>query len=86
MMHEEVDRPKLSKTDYRFEPKNKLIFIEEIPLSVDYSNFMLSLFILVTKGTYFVSCVELSDFYLFLVNAKVKLYHQQSIFGHSCYL
>ena len=58
MMHEEVDRPELSKTDYRFEPKNKSIFIEEIPLFVDYSNFMLSLFILVTKGIYFESCVE----------------------------
>ena len=58
MMHEEVDRPELSKTDYRFQPKNKSIFIEEIPLFVDYSNFMLSLFILVTKGTYFESCVE----------------------------
>ena len=57
MMHEDVDRPELSKTDYRFEPKNKSIFIEEIPLFVDYSNFM-SLFILVTKGTYFESCVE----------------------------
>ena len=57
MMHEEVDRPELSKTDYRFEPRNKSLFIEEIPLFVDYSNFM-SLFILVTKGTYFESCVE----------------------------
>ena len=56
MMH--VDRPELSKTDYRFEPKNKSIFIEEIPLFVDYNNFMLSLFILVTKETYFESCVE----------------------------
>ena len=58
MMHEEVDRPKVSKTDYRFEAKNKSIFIEEIPLFVDYSNFMFSLFILVTKGTYFESCFE----------------------------
>ena len=58
MMHEEIDRSELSKTDYRFEPKNKSIFIEEIPLFVDYSNYMLSLFILVAKGTYFESCVE----------------------------
>ena len=58
MMHEEVDRSELNKTDYRSEPKNKSIFIEEIPLFVDYSNFMLSLFILVPKGTYFESCVE----------------------------
>ena len=42
---------KVSKTDYRFEAKNKSIFIDEIPLFVDYSNFMFSLFILVTKGT-----------------------------------
>ena len=58
MMHEEVDRPQMSKTDYRYEAKNKSIFIEEIPLFVDYSNFMFSLFILVTKGTYFDSCSE----------------------------
>ena len=58
MMHEEVDRLEWSKTDYRFEAKNKSIFIEEIPLFVDYSNFMFSLFILVTKGTYFDSCSE----------------------------
>ena len=58
MMHENVDRLETSKTDYRFEAKNKLIFIEEIPLFVDYSNFMFSLFILVTKGTYFDSCNE----------------------------
>ena len=42
----------LSKTDYRFEAKNKSVFIEEIPLFVDYSNFIFPLFILVTKGTY----------------------------------
>ena len=58
MMHEEVDRLEVSKTDYRFEAKNKSIFIEEIPLFVDYSNFIFSLFILVTKGTYFDSCSE----------------------------
>ena len=58
MMHKEVGMPELSKTDYRFEPRNKSIFIEEIPLFVDYNNFMLSLFILITKGTYFESCVE----------------------------
>ena len=58
MMHEKVDRLGMSKTDYRFEAKNKSIFIEEIPLFVDYSNFMFSLFILVTKGTYFDSCNE----------------------------
>ena len=58
MMHEEVDRPEMSKTDYSFEAKNKSIFIEEIPLFVDYSNFMFPLFILVTKGTYFDSCSE----------------------------
>ena len=76
MVHEEVDRLEVSKTDYRFEAKNKSIFIEEIPLFVDYSNFIFSLFILVTKGTYFDSCSELKDFFLFLVNVKVKLYHQ----------
>ena len=58
MMHEEVDRPEMSKTGYRFDAKNNSIFIEEIPLFVDYSNFMLSSFILVTKGTYFDSCSE----------------------------
>ena len=58
MPHEEVDKPEISKTDYSFEAKNKSIFIEEIPLFVDYSNFMFSLFILVTKGTYFDSCSE----------------------------
>ena len=58
MPHEEVDRPEMSKTDYSFEAKNNSIFIEEIPLFVDYSNFMFSLFILVTKGTYFDSCSE----------------------------
>ena len=58
MMHEEVDRMEMSKTDYRFEAKNDSVFIEEIPLFVDYSNFMFSLFILVTKGTYFDSCSE----------------------------
>ena len=57
-MHEEADRLELSKTDYSFEAKNKSIFIEEILLFVDYSNFMFSLFILVTKGTYFDSCSE----------------------------
>ena len=57
-MHEEVDRLEVSKTDYRSEAKNKSIFIEEIPLFVDYSNFMFSLFILVIKGTYFDSCSE----------------------------
>ena len=57
-MHEEVDRPEVSKTGYRFEAKNKSIFIEEIPLFVGYSNFIFSLFILVTKGTYFDSCSE----------------------------
>ena len=57
-MHEEVDRLEVSKTDYRFEAKNKSIFIEEIPLFVDDSNFIFSLFILVTKGTYFDSCSE----------------------------
>ena len=57
-MHEEVDRLEVSKTDYRFEAKNKSIFIEEIPLFVDYSNFIFSLFILVTKGTYFDSCSD----------------------------
>ena len=51
-------RLEVSKTDYRFEAKNKSIFIEEIPLFVDYSNFIFSLFILVTKGTYFDSCSE----------------------------
>ena len=40
MPHEEVDRPEMSKTDYSFEAKNKSIFIEEIPLFVDYCNFM----------------------------------------------
>ena len=40
MMHEEVDRPEMSKTDYSFEAKNKSIFAEEIPLFVDYSNFI----------------------------------------------
>ena len=58
MMHERVDRPDVSKTNYKFEAKNKSIFMEEIPLFVDYSNFMVSLFILVTKGTYFDSCNE----------------------------
>ena len=58
MMHEEVGRMEMSNTDYRFEAKNISIFIEEIPLFVDYSNFMFSLFILVTKGTYFDSCSE----------------------------
>ena len=58
MPHEEVDRPAMSKTDYSFEAKNKSLFIEEIPLFVDYSNFMFALFILVTKGTYFDSCSE----------------------------
>ena len=57
-MHEEVDRPEVSQTGYRFEAKNKSIFIEEIPLFVGYSNFIFSLFILVTKGTYFDSCIE----------------------------
>ena len=57
-MHEEVDRLEVSETDYRFEAKNKSIFIEEIPLFVDYSNFIFSLFILVTKRTYFDSCSE----------------------------
>ena len=57
-MHEEVDRLEVSKTDHRLEAKNKSIFIEEIPLFVDYSNFIFSLFILVTKGTYFDSCSE----------------------------
>ena len=57
-MHEEVDRLEMSKTDYRFEAKNKSVFIEEIPLFVDYSNFIFSLLILVTKGTYFDSCSE----------------------------
>ena len=57
-MHEEVDKLEVRKTDYRFEAKNKSIFIEEIPLFVDYSNFIFSLFILVTKGTYFDSCSE----------------------------
>ena len=58
MMHEEVERLEMSKTDYRFGAKNKSIFIEEIPLFVDYSNFMFSLFIPVTKGIYFDSCNE----------------------------
>ena len=58
MMHEKIDRLEMSKTDYRFEAKNKSIFIEEIPSFVDYSNFMFSLFILVTKGTYIDSCNE----------------------------
>ena len=58
MMHEKVDRPDVSENDYRFEAKNKSIFMEKIPLFVDYSNFMVSLFILVTKGTYFDSCNE----------------------------
>ena len=58
MMHEEVDRLEMSKTDYRLEAKNKSVVIEEIPLFVDNSNFMFSLFILVTKGTYFDSCSE----------------------------
>ena len=58
MMLEEVDRMELSKTDYRYEAKNNSIFIEEIPLFVGYGNFMFSLFILVTKGTYFDSCSE----------------------------
>ena len=57
-MHEEFDRLERSKTDYRFEAKNKSVFIEEIPLFVDYSNFIFPLFILVTKGTYFDSCSE----------------------------
>ena len=38
-----------------FEAKNKSIFIEEITLFVDYSNFMFSLFILVTKGPYLIA-------------------------------
>ena len=76
MVHEEVDRMEMSTTDYRLEAKNNTIFIEEIPLFVDYSNFMFSLFILVTKGTYFDSCSELSHFFLVLVNVKVKLYRQ----------
>ena len=58
MMHEEVDRLEMSKSDYRLEAKNKSVVIEEIPLFVDNSNFMFSLFILVTKGTYFDSCSE----------------------------
>ena len=58
MMHEEVDRMEMSKTDNSFEAKNNSIFIEKIPLFVDYSNFMFSLFILVTKGTYFDSYSE----------------------------
>ena len=58
MMREEVDRLEMSKTDYRFEVKNKSIFIEYIPWFVDCSNFMFSLFILVTKGTYSDSCSE----------------------------
>ena len=53
MVHEEVDMPEVSKTSYRFEGINKEIFIEEIPLFLDYSNFMFSLFTLVFKGTYF---------------------------------
>ena len=57
-MHKEVDRLETSKIDYRFEAKNKSIFIEEIPLFVDYRNFIFSLFILVTKETYFDSCSE----------------------------
>ena len=58
MVHEEFDRLEVSTTDYRFEAKNKSVFIEEIPLFVDYSNFIFSLFILVTKGTYFDRCSE----------------------------
>ena len=38
MMHEKIDWLEMSKTDYRFEAKNKSIFIEEIPLFVDYSD------------------------------------------------
>ena len=76
-MHEEVDslevsktdyrfdRLEVSKTDYRFEAINKSFLIEEIPLFLDYSNFMFSLFILVAKETYFDSCSERSDFFLF---------------------
>ena len=58
MMHEEIDRLEVSKTDYRFEAKINHFFTEEIPLFLDYSNFMFSLFILVTKGTHFDSCSE----------------------------
>ena len=58
MMHEEVDRTELSKTDCRFEAKYKSIFISELLLFLDYSNFKFSLFILVTKGTYFAICSE----------------------------
>ena len=58
MMYDEVDRPEVSKTDYRCEAKIKSIFIEEIPLFLDYCNFMFSLFILVTMGTYFDICSE----------------------------
>ena len=59
MMHEEVDRTEMSKTDYGFAAINKSVFIiEEIPSFVEYSNCMFSLIILVTKGTYFESCSE----------------------------
>ena len=58
MMHEVVDRPEVSKTDYRFEARNKSIFTEEIPLFLDYSNFMFSLFILDTKGTFLIATVN----------------------------
>ena len=58
MMHEEVDRPEVSKTDHRFEARNKSIFIEEIPLFLDYSNFMFSLFILVNKVTFLIATVN----------------------------
>ena len=58
MMHEEVDRPEVSKTDKRLKARNKSIFTEEIPLFFDYSNFMFSLFILVNKVTFFIATVN----------------------------
>ena len=42
---------------------------------MDYSNFMFSLFILVTKGTFLIATVNKVIFFLFLINVKVKLYH-----------
>ena len=48
----------MSKTDYRLKARNKSIFTEEIPLFLDYSNFMFSLFILVNKVTFLIATVN----------------------------
>ena len=47
MMHEEVDKPEVSKTDSGFEAQNKSTFFKEIPLLLDCSKFMFSLYFLI---------------------------------------